>query len=228
VFVKVDGITSEADARLAIEAGADALGFVLAPSPRQVTSQAVRDIVANLPAEVVTLGVFVDEAPERVVDIVLAAGLQAAQLHGHESAEETRWVRARVGAVIKAFAAGDPAVQRAADHGADAVVVDHPGGGGGGGQGYDWSLAVGQGYDWSLAVGVPAGIRVVLAGGLTPANVAAAIAAVRPWGVDVSSGVESSPGTKDAGKLRAFVAAARAAAPVPPDGGRRGGWFAPG
>ncbi|MGD9798683.1 MAG: phosphoribosylanthranilate isomerase [Acidimicrobiia bacterium] len=218
MFVKVDGITSEADARLAIEAGADALGFVFAPSPRQVRAEAVRDIVANLPAEVVTLGVFVDEAPERVVDIVLAAGLQAAQLHGHESAEETRWVRARVGAVVKAFAAGDPAVLRAADHGADAVVVDHPGGGGGGG----------QGYDWSLAVGVPAGIRVVLAGGLTPGNVAAAIAAVHPWGVDVSSGVESSPGTKDAGKLRAFVDAARAAAPAPPDGWRRGGWFAPG
>ncbi|MGE0795085.1 MAG: phosphoribosylanthranilate isomerase, partial [Acidimicrobiia bacterium] len=71
MFVKVDGITSEADARLAIEAGADALGFVLAPSPRQVRAEAVRDIVANLPAEVVTLGVFVDEAPERVVDIVL-------------------------------------------------------------------------------------------------------------------------------------------------------------
>lgn len=200
MFVKIDGVTTLEDAQLAGSAGADAVGFVFAPSPRQVDPSVVGEIVSALPDGLLTLGVFVDEAPEQVVEIVRSTGLQAAQLHGSESAEECRWIGTQVGTVLKAFAAGDPLIAQAADYGADAVIVDSPRGGGSG-----------QAYDWSLAADVPFGVRLILAGGLTPSNVAAAVSAVRPWGVDVSSGVESSPGRKDAALLRAFVTAAKSA-----------------
>lgn len=201
MFVKICGITSEEDALLAVAMGADAVGFVFAPSPRQVAAGLVRDIVRRLPPEVLTVGVFRDEAAERVVDIVNSTGLRAAQLHGRETAEQTKWTRQRVPFVIKGFAAGDPALERADDFGADAVLVD--------------SHAPGSGevFDWSLAEGAPVNRRVILAGGLTPENVAEAIERVRPWGVDVSTGVEDGPGRKDARKVRDFVRNARAAAP---------------
>ena len=199
MFVKVDGITSEEDALLAIAMGADAIGFIFAPSSRQVQPPIVRDIVKRLPTDVLTFGVFVNEAPERVIEVVQAAGLRGAQLQGG-TAEQTRQVHEKVRVVFKVFGAGDPAVRKAREHGADTVIIDNPRGGGSG-----------QVFDWSLAEDVSAGVRLVLAGGLTPENVADAITVVRPWGVDVSSGVEASPGTKDPRKLRAFVANARAA-----------------
>jgi phosphoribosylanthranilate isomerase len=201
VFVKICGITSEEDALLAIAMGADAVGFVFAPSSRQVALGLVHDIVRRLPPEVLTVGVFRDESAKRVVDIVNSAGLRAAQLHGRETAEQTMWVRKRVPFVIKGFAAGDPALDRADDFGADAILVD--------------SHAPGSGevFDWSLAEGAPVNRRVILAGGLTPDNVAEAIDRIRPWGVDVSTGVESAPGHKDARMVREFVSNARAAAP---------------
>ncbi|HSL57906.1 MAG TPA: phosphoribosylanthranilate isomerase [Acidimicrobiales bacterium] len=207
MFVKICGITTEEDALLAVAMGADALGFIFAPSTRQVAAAHVHGIVRRLPAEVLTLGVFRDEAASRVVDLVNAAGLAGAQLHGRERAEDSRWIRERVGFVVKAFAAGDPALARADDWGADALLIDSP------------TPGSGEVFDWSLAEGAPSNRRVILAGGLTPDNVAAGIAAVRPWGVDVASGVEASPGRKDPRKLRAFIANARAAAenlgPVP-------------
>jgi len=198
VFVKICGTTSEADALLAVAMGADAVGFVFAPSPRQIAVGLASDIAKRLPPEVLTVGVFRDEAPARVVEIVNGAGLRAAQLHGHESADDARWVRQRVPFVIKAFPAGAAGIARAADYGADVVMVDsaRPGSG--------------QIFDWELAE-VPDGLRLMLAGGLHPANVAEAIARVHPWGVDVVTGVERSPGVKDPVKLRAFVAAAKAA-----------------
>src|SRR5436190_12300803 len=183
--------------------GADAVGFVFAPSSRQVAAGFVRDIVRRLPPEVLTVGVFRDESAQRVVDVVNGTGLRAAQLHGLETAEQTAWVRKRVRFVIKGFAAGDPALDRADDFGADAILVD--------------SHAPGSGevFDWSLAEGAPVNRRVILAGALTPTNVAEAIDAVRPWGVDVSTGVEAGPGHKDARKVREFVQNARRAAPRP-------------
>jgi phosphoribosylanthranilate isomerase len=198
VFVKICGITTEEDALLAVAMGADALGFVFAPSPRQVQPTLVADIVKRLPPEILTVGVFRDEAPERVVDIVNSTGLVAAQLHGHESPSITKKVVDHVRFVIRCFAATDPAIERAGDYGVDAVMMDAP------------VPGSGQLFDWSLTNRAPVGMRLILAGGLTPENVAAAVAATRPWGVDVATGVESSPGHKDPVKLRAFVAAAKA------------------
>jgi phosphoribosylanthranilate isomerase len=200
MFVKICGTTSEEDALLSVAMGADAVGFVFAPSPRQVKPQTVADIVKRLPREVLTVGVFRDEAPARVVEIVNTIGLRAAQLHGHETPADAHYVRQRVPLLIQAFPAGDPAVARAAEYRPDAVLLDAA------------TPGSGQVFDWSMAE-VPDGIRLILAGGLTPANVGQAIAQVHPWGVDVATGVESSPGRKDAVKVRAFVAAARAAAP---------------
>lgn len=197
MFVKICGITSEEDALLAVAMGADAIGFVFAPSPRQMAPEAVRDIVRRLPPDVLTVGVFRDDAKERVVDIVGRTGLRGAQLHGRETPEETRWVKERVRVVIRAFSGGDPAVAVADRYGADAILVDGA------------SPGSGEVFDWALADEVPDGQRLLVAGGLTPENVVGAINSVHPWGVDVSSGVEAEPGRKDPRKLRAFIAAAR-------------------
>jgi phosphoribosylanthranilate isomerase len=201
VWVKIEGITSEEDALLAVAMGADALGFVFAPSPRQMSPKKVREIVARLPPEVLTIGVFRDQSIQQVVQTVHTSGLKAAQLHGRETPEQTRAVREQVGLVIRGLPAGDPALQRWDEFGADALVLDAP------------RPGSGEVFDWSLADGVPLNRKVILAGGLTPENVAAGIKAVRPWGVDVATGVESSPGRKDPVKLRRFIQAARAAAP---------------
>jgi phosphoribosylanthranilate isomerase len=200
MFVKVCGTTSEEDALLAVALGADAVGFIFAPSPRQVAPSVAGDIAKRLPREVLTIGVFRDESPERVVEIVNGLGLKGAQLHGVESAKASRWVRARVPFTIKAFAAGSSSITNASDYGADVVMLDAP------------FPGSGQVFDWRLAEGVPEGARFLLAGGLNPENVADAIAQVRPWGVDAVTGVEAEPGRKDPRKLRAFIAAAKAAA----------------
>jgi phosphoribosylanthranilate isomerase len=200
VFVKICGITSEEDGLLAVAMGADALGFVFAPGSRRlVRPELVRDIIRRLPPETVTVGVFRDERPERVVETVHKVGLSGAQLHGREPISEVRWIRQRVQFVVQAFAAGDPTLQTAANGPADVVLVDSP------------DPGSGRLFDWTLAEGAPGGIRLMVAGGLTPDNVADAIERVRPWGVDVSSGVERAPGQKDATKLRRFVQVAREA-----------------
>ncbi len=200
MFVKICGITSEEDALLAVALGADALGFVFAPSTRQVAVDRARDIARRLPAEVLTVGVFRDELPDRVVEIVQRAGLGAAQLHGRETADQTRDVRSRVPLVIKAFPAGHPGLSKVAEYGADVILVDSS------------TPGSGQVFDWRLAEDAPkVGHRVVLAGGLDATNVAQAIQRVRPWGVDVSTGVEREPGRKDPVKLREFIDVSRAA-----------------
>lgn len=197
VFVKICGITNEEDALLAVAMGADAVGFVFAPSVRQIAPAAARDIVRRLPHETLTVGVFRDETPKRVVEIVNQLGLKGAQLHGHESPADAAWIRERVGLVIKAFAAGDRLFDRTGDYDVDAVLVD--------------SQIPGSGrvFDWSIAEHLPLDRPVILAGGLRPGNVAEAIAQVHPWGVDVSTGVEASPGRKDPVKVMRFVNAAK-------------------
>jgi phosphoribosylanthranilate isomerase len=199
LFVKICGITSEADALLAVSLGASAVGFIFAPSPRQVSVQLAADIAKRLPEHVLTVGVFRDEAPQRVVEALRVAGLGAAQLHGHETAEETQWVRARVPTVIKAFRAGERAIARFEDFGADLLLVDgdNPGSG--------------QVFDWRLAEGVTDHDRLIVSGGLGPENVAQAVAHLRPAGVDVSTGVESAPGHKDPLRVRDFILNARQA-----------------
>jgi phosphoribosylanthranilate isomerase len=206
VFIKICGITSEEDALLAVAMGAHAVGFVFAPSPRQIAPQIVADIVKRLPPEVISVGVFRNEAPQRVSDVAHAAGLTAVQLHGHEPPDVARWLRARVPMLIQAFPAGDPRVARAADYGADAVLIDaaHPGSG--------------QVFDWSLAAEVPSGQRLIVAGGLGPDNVRSAIEQTHCWGVDVSSGVEKAPGEKDPIKVREFISEAMAGFAAGPGG----------
>ncbi len=199
LFVKICGITSEADALLCISLGADALGFIFAPSSRQVTVQTAADIAKRLPPEILTVGVFRDEAPQRVVDMMHQGGLGAAQLHGHESSEDTRWIRARLPIVIKAFPAGDRTISRFADFGADYLLVDGN------------TPGSGEVFDWRLAEGVADPTRMIVSGGLRPDNVAQAVAHLRPAGVDVSTGVESAPGRKDPLLVREFIVNAREA-----------------
>jgi len=199
VIVKICGLTTEADALLAVGLGADALGFVLAPSPRQVSPSTVADIVKRLPQSVLTVGVFRDESPQRVTQIANHIGLGAVQLHGHETPAQTRWVGERVGTCIKAFSAGDPAIGRFEEFGADYLLVDGT------------SPGSGEVFDWRLAEGVVDPTRLIVSGGLNPANVGQAIAHLHPYGVDVSTGVESSPGRKDPKLVGEFVSAARAA-----------------
>lgn len=201
MFVKICGTTNEEDALLAVAMGADAVGFIFAPSPRQVAPAMVRDIIRRLPPEILTVGVFRDAAPEQVVKTVNSIGLRAAQLHGRETASQSRYVAERVPFVIRAFPAGDPGLRKVKDHGTEVVMLDAA------------SPGSGQVFDWKLAEGVPDGCRLMLAGGLSAENVGEAIHQVHPWGVDVVSGVEAEPGRKDPRALRAFVKAAKAAAP---------------
>jgi phosphoribosylanthranilate isomerase len=210
VFVKICGVTNEEDALMVAALGADAVGFVFAPSRRQVTVGTVRDIVRRLPPEIVTVGVFRDQSPKLVIDTVLEAGLRAAQLHGHETPADAAEIRPYCQALIVAMAAGDPALEHIGDYGADALLLDNA------------SPGSGRVFDWARVEGAPAHGRVILAGGLTADNVADAIRTVHPWGVDTSTGVqvEGDPLRKDARRVRAFIQAARAAAPHPyhPDG----------
>ena len=199
MLVKICGITTEADALLAVALGADAVGFVFAPSPRQVTTHAVDRIINRLPREILTAGVFRDASPKRVVQIVNSIGLRAAQLHGLESAADSQYVSERVPLLIKAFPAGHPDIARSADFGAGAVLVDGA------------SPGSGEVFEWRLAEGVVDPSRLIVSGGLNATNVGDAIAHLHPFGVDVSSGVEASPGSKDPRKVREFVAAARLA-----------------
>lgn len=203
MFVKICGITNEDDALFAVAMGADAVGFVFAPSPRQVAPQVVYDITRRLPPEVLTVGVFRDEHPSRVIEIANRSGVKAVQLHGRETSEQTIEVASSIRYVIKAFGSDSPHLARADQYGTDLVLVDAP------------SPGSGKIFDWGVVADVPDGLRLILAGGLTPDNVADAVTAVEPWGVDVSSGVEEAPGRKDPTKVRRFVANARAAAPKP-------------
>ena len=195
--MKICGITNEADALLAVAMGADAVGFVFAPSSRQIAPVIARDIARRLPPEIITVGVFRDETAQRVVEVVNTMGLRGAQLHGHETPDQAGWVAQRVPVTIKAFGIGDPLLDRADDYDVDAVLIDSK------------SPGSGTPFDWSLAESLPVSRRVILAGGLTPDNVRQAIEEVKPWGVDVSSGVESAPGRKDPLKVRYFLNAAK-------------------
>ncbi|HSM66759.1 MAG TPA: phosphoribosylanthranilate isomerase [Ilumatobacteraceae bacterium] len=203
MFVKICGITNEDDALLAVAMGADAVGFIFAPSTRQVAAQVVYDITRRLPPEILTVGVFRNEHPKLVVDTAHRAGVKAVQLHGRETADQTIEVAKHFRWVIKAFGAGDDNLPRADQYGTDMIMLDAP------------EPGSGKVFDWSLAGDAPDSVKLILAGGLTPENVGAAITEVRPWGVDVATGVEKSPGKKDALAVKRFIENARANAPEP-------------
>jgi phosphoribosylanthranilate isomerase len=199
--VKVCGITKLEDALAALEAGADMLGFnFYARSPRYVAPAAAREIIERLPEGAACVGVFVNEAtPSDVERIAREAGLDAVQLHGDETPAYCQSLRGLT--TIKALrVGGDYEVETAADFDTDAVLLDAyvPGERGGTGHTFDWSIAA------RTRERVP---QLFLAGGLTPDNVAAAVAAVRPYAVDVCSGVETSPGRKSPELIRRFVKA---------------------
>ena len=200
--VKICGITRMEDAEVAVEAGASALGFMFhEPSPRHLSPAAAAAIIHRLPALVARVGVFVNAAPD-TIQRAIDAGLDTLQFHGDESPEFCRQFPLKV---IKAFRIRDAASLKALpayDQETwllDSYVQGRPGG-------------TGERFNWDLAVEANrGGNRILLAGGLRWENVAEAVRKVRPYGVDVSSGVESSPGRKDPDQVRRFIAAAQAA-----------------
>lgn len=241
LWIKICANTSLSDAQLAAEAGADAVGFVFAPSPRRVTAEHVARIVPELPAALEKIGVFVDAGFDEIAATVEAAGLTGVQLHfdapptlpaqlrekfgpklrilgvvhfdarGLESIPELSWGPDSRESDLAALAAftGERLLEFGSpfpDPHVDAVLVDS----------YSLTTRGGTGnkFDWGLAAVTlfkVSGKNKIAAGGLTPENVAEAIATLRPWGVDVVSGVEAAPGRKDSAKVRAFVERARAA-----------------
>ncbi len=225
MWVKICGTTNLEDAQLAIDAGADALGFVFATSPRQVTAVQVAAITRHLPPEVQRYGVFINPSLDEVVTAVQQGGLSGIQLHKTADADLPALLRARlahsnlghihvIGVVhfeqAESGARFSEAVS-AAHTAYDAVLIDSRTATAEGGTGipFDWKAA-----QRTLAEsGKPS--HLVVAGGLNPENVREAITLLHPWGVDVVTGVEAAPGRKDAGKVRAFVRAARSAADKP-------------
>jgi phosphoribosylanthranilate isomerase len=201
MFVKVCGITRLTDALHAVEQGATAIGFVFWPrSPRGVTVERAAEISAGLPSHVMRVGVFVNEPVESIRAIAERTRLTAVQLHGDEPpayADALDWP------VLRAVSVADLDYASEAWAPETALLVDN----------IDPVRRGGTGavIDWSQAAAVAQTRRIVLAGGLTPDNVASAIRAVRPFGVDVSSGVEASPGVKDFEKVTQFIANARLA-----------------
>jgi phosphoribosylanthranilate isomerase len=205
VRIKICGITNLADARRAVESGADFLGFNFYPaSPRYVTPAKARRIVKKMPARVAAVGVFVNEPEEKVLFIARSVGLKYLQLHGDESPAEVARL-AHDFRVIKALRVKKPfrTAQISRYRGASALLLD----------GFDRRLRGGTGktFDWKVARRAAARARIFVAGGLAPENVADAIRIARPYAVDVSSGVESRPGKKDPARLNAFARAVREA-----------------
>ena len=204
MFVKICGITNEDDALLSVAMGADAVGFnFVQGSKRQIAAQVAYDITRRLPPEILTVAIFRDELPRRVVDVAHRAGVKAVQLHGRESAADTQEVAKAFRWVIKVFNARDPNLPRADEYGTDLIMIDGP------------EPGSGKVFDWSLAGDAPDSVKLILAGGLTPDNVGAAITEVQPWGVDVATGVERAPGKKDALAVKRFIENARAHAAEP-------------
>ncbi len=197
--VKICGITRPVDALSAAEAGADAVGLVFAESsPRNVSLDQARAICAALPPFVTVVGLFVDAPAERIHAVLGQVPLDLLQFHGHETPEQCRTYGRPYIKAIHVRASGDPGIQAQAQRYGDAAgfLLDtySPAAAGGTGQVFDWSCV-------PRDVGRP----LILAGGLTPENVAAAIKQVRPYAVDVSSGVEQNKGVKDAAKIAAFL-----------------------
>jgi phosphoribosylanthranilate isomerase len=225
MWIKICGITSLEDAKAAVEAGADAVGFVFAASPRRVTPEIVREITRALPSAIEKIGVFVDASADEIVTTFETAGLTGVQLHGEYSPTHLSQVRMRMKDPLHSvrvvqvvhydgdatsFAQRVQSLTGESNVGAaeSVVLVDTRIAGKLGGTGIP--------FDWVSAQDVflrhPGPVRLVAAGGLHPENVRQAIQTMRPWGVDVSSGVESVPGRKDHQRVKQFIRVSRAAA----------------
>lgn len=215
IWIKICGTTSLADAEMAADAGADAVGFVFAPSPRRMSAEQVAEIAPKLPESVEKIGVFAEASFEEIALAVRSSGLTGVQLHFDATTVLTAQLRDRFGEALRIvrvvrFAADSAAgaLKLVEDSNADAVLVDSCSKTGAGGTGisYDWELAA----EAIFRRGEKG--KFIAAGGLNAANVGEAISRLRPWGVDVASGVEYAPGRKDAAKVRALIKGARAAA----------------
>jgi phosphoribosylanthranilate isomerase len=202
VHVKICGITRLEDALAAVRLGADAVGFNFWPrSKRYLAPGDARPIVLRLPAHVRAFGVFVDPTREEVLRAVELAGVGVAQLHGDEPPALCASLPVPV---VKAIPVTDShSLAPIVSYEVEAFLLDAPSAGRGGS---------GARFEWTLATEAAQVVRVWLAGGLTPENVAEAVRVARPYGVDVASGVETAPGVKDPGRMERFIAAARAAA----------------
>ncbi len=215
LWIKICANTSLEDARLAVEAGADAVGFVFAPSPRRVTEPAVAEIVPYLPKKVEKIGVFVDAPLYEVEATIRACGLTGVQLHSDVGTEMPAELRKTFGRGLRILRvlhfsadAERDASAIAADGNIDAILVDSRTAHAVGGTGltFDWTEAAKTLFGEAKTLK-----HLVAAGGLKPENVAEAIRRLRPWGVDVVSGVEAAPGRKNPTRVRDFIANARAA-----------------
>lgn len=220
MWIKICGNTNLEDAQLAVDAGADAVGFIFAESARRVTADRVRTITTKLPASIGKYGVFVDPSLDELIHAVEESGLTGIQLHrSHDPALPLKLREHFAGKAVhnglsifkvihyqQDLAEHLKAAQ--ADDAIDAVLVDSRTATmlGGTGQRYDWQAA-----SRSFLEAAPR-LKLIAAGGLNPGNVAEAIATLRPWGVDVVTGVEASPGKKDPARVREFVSNARIAA----------------
>jgi phosphoribosylanthranilate isomerase len=214
MWIKICGNTNLEDAQLAVEAGADAVGFVFAESPRRVNAAQVSAITPHLPEAIEKYGVFVDASAEEIVRTVKESGLTGVQLHLSHDPSLPSKLREYFGPTLRIL----QVVHYAQNFGTqleilrqesaiDAVLVDSRTATAVGGTGirFDWREASHSFQDQASR------LRLIAAGGLNPANVAEAIRTLQPWGVDVSSGVESAPGRKDPARVKAFVTAAKAA-----------------
>ncbi len=227
-WLKICGTTNREDALAAVNAGADAVGFVFAPSTRRITPEAAAPIAAALPRSIDRVGVFVNESAERIAEIAQQVGLTVVQLHGDETPEfagtlfrdaggrRSGRARLRVFKAVSVFPGVETLLRNFARSGSvDGVLLDsvvvHPAETGGGTE----TIRGGTGvtFDWRRTAeflpGIAERTRVILAGGLSPSNVVEAVRTLRPWGVDVCSGVEAKPGRKDHEKIWAFVSAVR-------------------
>jgi phosphoribosylanthranilate isomerase len=204
VIVKICGITNVPDALAAAEAGADAIGFIFHPkSPRYIAPEQAAEIARVLPPHIVKVGVFVDASDQDILRAIANCGLELLQFHGDESPEFCK----RFGVMsMKAFRVRDASsLARLTDYNTDAWLLDA--------YSTDQLGGTGERFNWDLAVEAgKSGKLIFLAGGLKPENVGEAVTKVRPYAVDVSSGVEKSPGKKDHDRVSAFIKAAKAAA----------------
>ena len=200
IKVKICGTTSLKDAFLAVESGADAIGFIFYKmSPRNISQKEAKAIILQLPPFVETVGVFVNETSDKINRIAEQCKLNSIQLHGEESPALCRRVKRKV---IKAFRVKNAdSLKSIASYDVSGFLLDSHNDGSKGG--------TGQVFDWNLALRVKKQGPVILAGGLNPYNVFTAIHRVKPYGVDVCSGVENSPGIKDHEKVRAFIKSVR-------------------